>query len=369
MSEDRRRRIGLVVGQLSYGGAEGQLYELARGLRKSCDVFVYCLSDQSEPYGTRIAELEIPLRLLPASRNLDPGRVVRLASQLGRDRVEVVHAFLFIASAYAYLATRLVKGSRLVTSARNCKLEPHRLKRAIMRRAFRASDAVICNSAEMAEFAGHHYGVPEGRSVVVYNGVDLERFADTGRARGNGESLRIGTVGRIESQKNLDLFIDVAAEVSRDIPGASFEIVGEGSQKDRLMEKVSAMGLEERVRFVGASHDVAAFLAGLDQFWLTSDWEGTPNVVLEAMASGLPVVATRVGGTAELIEDGVNGFLVEAGDRRAICRASLSLYGQEGLAARIGRQARLTAEQRFSLPQMVTSTVAVYERIGRGRVR
>ncbi len=353
-----RRRVGLVIGQLTYGGAEGQLYELARALRSFADPVVYCLSQSSEPYGERLREAGVELRVLPSRGSFDVSRVRALRHALVRDGIEVVHAFLFLASAYAYLATRGLGGVRLVTSARNCKPEPNPLRRAVMKAAFRASSRVICNSREMERYARAYYGAPESRTCVILNGVDTARFEIERRAH---DGLRIGTVGRVEPQKNLGVFLDAAALVRAERPDAVFEIVGDGSLRESFLREVERRGLASAVSLPGTRGDIPAFFAGLDQFWLTSDWEGTPNVVLEALAAGLPVIATRVGGTPEVVDDGETGMLVDAGDSSAVARASLALASDAARAAAMGRRAAQAARERFSIAAMVEATSRVYE--------
>ncbi|HEY2773600.1 MAG TPA: glycosyltransferase [Candidatus Binatia bacterium] len=352
------RRIALVIGQLTYGGAEGQLFELARGLAAFAEPFVYCLSESAEPYGTRIREAGVPLRVLPSRGSFDLGRVRALRRALREDRIELVHSFLFLASSYAYLATRGMRGVPLVTSARNCKPEPSRVRWLVMRAAFRSSARVICNSREMARYAAEYYGAPRSRTVVVWNGVDTTRFT---AARRPHAGLRIGTVGRIETQKNLDVFLDAAARVLAERPDASFEIVGDGSLREHYQAEVERRGLAASVRLPGVRSDIPEFFAGLDQFWLTSDWEGTPNVVLEAMAAALPVVATRVGGTPEVIDDRHTGRLVEAGDAEAVAAAALELAADAGAARRMGAGAARAASESFSIRAMVDATATVYE--------
>jgi glycosyltransferase involved in cell wall biosynthesis len=355
-----RIRIGLVIGQLGYGGAEGQLYELARALRDRHELFVYCLSDRVRPYGPALECLGIPVRVLPARGSFDPLRVARLATLLRRDRIAVVHAFLYIANAYAYLALLFLPRVRLVSSARNCKTEPSAVRRVIMRRAFRRSQAVICNSREMARFAVEYYGAPRDRVRVVYNGVDADRFCVARHTSNGGEALVIGTVGRVERQKNLDMFLDAARRFSALRPSARFEIVGDGTERPRLERRVRELGLSNTIRFRGTTDDVPAFFSTLDQFWLTSDWEGTPNVVLEAMAAGLPVIATRVGGTPELVEDGHTGFLVDAADSEGVCNAANSLASDPRRALLMGQGAREAALERFSLERMADDTAQIY---------
>jgi glycosyltransferase involved in cell wall biosynthesis len=350
----------LVIGQLTHGGAEGQLAELAIGLRRVADVFVYCLSDCTEAHGERISRSGIELRTVPAKRRLDPARAFRLARWLERDRVEIAHAFLFIASAYAYLATRRLPAVRLVSSARNCKIEPSLLRRWILRRAFRASDAIICNSREVERFAVQHYSADRNRIHVVLNGVDIERFRP-GEKRDRG--VVVGTAGRIERQKNLEMFFAAAALFGRERPDATFLVAGDGTLRDHFVRRVAELGLRDRVRFLGNTGDMPAFFQRLDQFWLTSNWEGTPNVVLEAMATGVPVIATRVGGTEELIRDGIDGFLVAREDVAALCAAARRVAEHPDEASRVAQRARETASSRFSIRAMVESTQRVYEHV------
>jgi len=356
-------RIGLVIGQLTYGGAESQVFELARRLAVRHELIVYCLSSAVTPYGDRLREAGVQVRVLPARRPFDVGRVLRLARSLKRDEIEVVHAFLFIASAYTYLATRLAPRVRFVASARNCKLERHQLRRAIMRRAFGRADAVICNSREVARFAAEHYDAPSARTHVVYNGVDAERFR---ASRIPHAGRRIGTIGRIEEQKNLPLFLRAAAEISATFAETTFVIAGDGALREQMIRSVRELAVDRTVELIGTIDDVPTFLAGLDQFWLTSDWEGTPNVVLEAMAAGLPVIATAVGGTPEIVDDGTTGVLVAPGDLPGLVAASRRLLENPREADTLGERARSAVQERFSISAMVAATEAVYRDVARG---
>jgi glycosyltransferase involved in cell wall biosynthesis len=358
----REPHVALAIGQLSYGGAETQLCELVEGLAGRARVTVYCLSGRSQPLGERVEAAGARLVVFAAKGGFDLGRVRDLRRCILADRPTLVHAFLYIADAYVWAAMLGLRGGvPFVASARNCKVESNRLRRLLVGRALASADAVVCNSAEMARFAVERYGVPDDRPRVVYNGVDAERFHPrAGRSPG---PLRIGTVGRIERQKNLDLFLAAACNLLQTKEDAIFEVVGEGSLKDAFERRVAAAGLAANIRFVGTSARIPEFLRGLDQFWLTSDWEGTPNVVLEAMASGLPVLATRVGGTPELIDDGRTGCLVDAGDEAGLSALARDLAEDPGRARRLGEAARREVEARFSVPAMVAATEDVYREV------
>jgi len=351
-------RVGLVIGGLGYGGAERQLYNLAVGLAATDHVVVYCLSDVVEPWGKRLSDAGVELRIIASRGGLSLRRVVSLASSLRQDRIELVHAFLFIASSYAWLATRLLPGVLLVGSARNCKPEPSLLRRWVIRRAFQGSAAVICNSQAMADYAVEHYGLQRKRSSIVYNGVGEEFFVDNPAP---SEGLVIGTVGRLQPQKNLGMFLEAARLVLEGDPEARFVIAGGGSLRGELENRSSELGLAHAISFRGNVDDIASMLASLGQFWLCSDWEGAPNVVLEAMAAGLPVVATPAGGTPELLDEGRTGWLVDFGDASALAGRALQLAADTELAASVGAAAREEARHRFSIPVMVSETRKVYE--------
>ncbi len=351
-------RVGLVIGGLGYGGAERQLYNLAVGLAATDHVVVYCLSDVLEPWGKRLRDAGVELRVIASRGGLSLRRVVSLARGLRKDRIDLVHAFLFIASSYAWLATRLLPGVLLVGSARNCKPEPSLLRRFIIRRAFQGSAAVICNSQAMADYAAEHYGLKGKQASIVYNGVGEEFFV--GKSAPSG-GLVIGTVGRLQPQKNLGMFLEAARLVLEGAPEARFVIAGGGLLRAELEKRSSELGLADAVSFRGNVDDVASMLASLSQFWLSSDWEGTPNVVLEAMAAGLPVVATPAGGTPELLDEGRTGWLVPFGDASALAGRALQLAAGAELATAAGAAAREEARRRFSIPVMVSETKKVYE--------
>ena len=348
-------RVGLVIGQLSTGGAEGQLRLLSEGLTRAGIVpTVYCLSGQTDPYRAVLEQAGVPVRVIKGGRLQ---RVVQLARALAADRIEVVHAWLFIANAYGWVAGA---GRRraLVTSARNCKRQGRWLD-AINRRAFRRSDAIIVNSSQVMDYIEREYGAPRRRITVIPNAIDLRRFRARPRVPG---SPRVAMVGRLVAQKNPLLFVAAAAALRARLPEARFVVIGDGPLRGEVQHAVRAAALETCCELVGERTDVDELLGQADLLWLTSDWEGLPNAVIEALASGLPVVATDVGGTGELVRDGCEGFLVTPGDRDALVERSVQVLGDPALYARMSAAARARAEV-FGVEPMVQATRAVYERV------
>lgn len=356
-------RVGLVIGQLSTGGAEGQLRVLCEGFdRRRIAPTVYCLSAETSPVGPQLEQAGIAVRVISGGRI---GRVGALRRALSADRIQVVHAWLFIANAYAWAATR-GGGPVLVASARNCK-RSGRVLDAVNRRAFRASGMILVNSERVGRYIERQYGAPRARIELVYNAIDVERFRPRAEPGPGGESApRIIMISRLVTQKNPRLFVEGARRLRALLPAARFQLVGDGPLRPAVQRWIADAGLAGCVELLGERSDVPELLRAADLFWLTSDWEGLPNVVLEAMASGLPVVATDVGGTAELVTSDVEGALFAAGDCEALVARSAAILTDAGRLAAMRRASRRRAEA-FSVPRMVAATEAVYARALEGR--
>ncbi len=345
-------RVGHVIGQLTAGGAEGQLRLLTCEPSRRSTPFVYCLSERLDPYGRILEESGVPVRLVGGGRWT---RVRRLRDMLAADKVNIVHSWLFIGNAYAWAAN----GGRrpLVASARNCKKQGAVLD-WVNRRAFARSSAIITNSKLVEDYIRRVYAAPGDRIRVVYNGIDLARFSQRWREAPPAAPTIVG-IGRLVRQKNPELFVAGAVRLLEKIPAARFQWVGAGGMQARLAAEVERRGLGVRIEFLGERADVEKILDGADLFWLTSDWEGLPNVVMEAMASGLPVVATEVGGTAELFT-GAEGKLIAPGAEAALVGATVELLG-DAAAYAAASQAALESARRFAVTKMVSDMEQVYD--------
>lgn len=351
-------RVGLVIGQLTTGGAEGQLCLLSRELdRTRFTPTVYCLSDHTAPYGEQIAASGVPVRIVNGGRL---ARIRMLRHWLGADRIDVVHAWLFVANAFAWAANRGAPRP-LVTSARNCKRQG-RLLDLVNRRAFQASAAIVVNSEDVGTYIAEHYAAPRERMRVIYNGIDTQRFHPAADESAIDMPAAVVSVGRLVEQKNHELFLRAARRLLHELPDVRFVIVGDGPLRATLVARASELGIAHRVTFAGERNDVDQVLRGAALFWLTSRWEGLPNVVLESLASGVPVVATDVGGARELIRSGVDGFVVGGDDEDGFVRHSRHLLRQATLRRRFAVAARARAEE-FSTKQMVDKFARLYGEI------
>jgi glycosyltransferase involved in cell wall biosynthesis len=349
----RPRQIGLVIGQLGFGGAEGQLTELALGLSAAEDrPTVYCLSPIVEPFGRRLKAGGITVRVIPRIGAFDLARAVRLAFAFRRDGIDAVQSYLIDSNPYALLAARLAGIHPFGAANRNAYVARDGVRAALDGIAFRRASAVVVNAIAVREFTARRFSVPLDRFRVIYNGVDLRRFR---RAERSGSTLRIGTAGSLTSKKNPQMFVEVATALAQRFGHLECLHAGDGPLRTCLGSAVGE-GARATVRFLGNVPEIGSFLQRLDVFLLTSDHEGCPNVLLEAMACGVPVVTTDAGGAAEIVRDGLTGHVVP---RRAagemVDRAS-ELLQDSHLREQMGRAARADVEERFPIERMITET-------------
>jgi len=232
-----------------------------------------------------------------------------------------------------------------------------RAQLACQRLAYATAHAVVANSGAAAAQLRRE-GVPGRKIHTIPNGVDCERFRPV-RAKGR-PIRRVVTVANLRPEKGHDTLISAAALVAAARPDTEFVIVGSGPLEAPLRREVASRGLHDRVVFLGERSDVPALLASSDLFVLPSRSEACPNGVLEAMAVGLPVVATRVGGVPGLVESGLSGLLIEPDRPDALAAAVLDLMSRPRFAWALGDAARQRAVQQFSFDRMVAGFEHLY---------
>ena len=216
------------------------------------------------------------------------------------------------------------------------------------------SDATIANSRIVAEFAG------DPDAVVIYPGIDASSFATARKAH---EGVVIGTACRLELIKGLGYLLQAAVPLVSQFPDLRLEIAGDGNLRAALEDECSGLGISGQVAFLGWQEDLTPVMAGWDIFALPSLDEGFGFAALEAMAAGLPVVATNVGGLPELLVDGQTGWLVPARDPAMLADCLKRLIADGEKREAMGAAGRRRARQEFSLSRMVEQILAVYNRV------
>jgi len=228
-------------------------------------------------------------------------------------------------------------------------------------------ERVICVSDDLLE-ACLAAGVPAGNCVLLENGIDAEEYRrrlDPAEAKAElgfpVGGILIGAVGRLEKEKAFDVLVCSLADLAAKGLDARLVIVGEGGDRARLESLADELGVRDRVRLPGWQTDVRAYFEAMDIFALSSLREGLPNVLLEAMALGVPAVATRVNGIPRVIRDGRNGLLVNAGDRDGMTAALLGLARNPGLQAVLREAGRRTVETRYSFATRMERLQHLYD--------
>jgi glycosyltransferase involved in cell wall biosynthesis len=349
-------RLAIILGQLDRGGSEGQALQLASGLaHRGHDVRVFSLRG-----GPRRREIDVPSQVAPF-----PFGGVALAacvSWLRGLRPQLAYTFGARAHLWGRLAARLCGVPRIVAGYRQQRhywFDPLTLG---------WNAAIVCNARAVAELVARRHPACAGRLRVIPNGVDADRFAKAKASDLGRLGLRrpfVVQTARLHRNKDHATAFRALDLVRRARPELRLALLGDGPRRSELERLSRTMGLAEQVRFLG-EQDVAPILAGAAVGWLSSRIEGSPNAVLEYMASGLPVVTTRAGGAAELVREGAEGFLCEPGDAEGIARQTLLLLSDEGLRAALGAAGRGRAALDFSLTAMVERSEALLREVVAG---
>lgn len=359
------KRILHIIPTLDRAGAEKQMTLLVRGLaRDEFDVHV-CALTRGGPLGAELAEAGVPLTVIGKRWRLDPRAYHRLRRLVRALRPDLIHTWLFAANSYGRAAGMACGVKRLVAAERCVDPWKGWLELAIDRRLARRTDRIVANSPGVKAFYVAH-GLPEEKFVVIPNGIGPAPPSTASRHEVLVElglpetAFLIGLVGRLWPQKRIKDAIwaaDLLKFAGRDV---HLLIVGDGPQR-RLLERFRDLcRIADRVHFLGHRDDVPRLMPHFNAFWSTSAYEGQSNSVMEAMAAGVPVVATDIPGTRDLVVHGATGYLVPLGDRAALARYTNDLLDDPALGRRLGEAARDRMRAEFSIEQMVRRHAALY---------
>jgi glycosyltransferase involved in cell wall biosynthesis len=374
-----------VISNLEFGGAQRQVIELANQMLADGNVVDVCSLSSYVPLASSLRNSEQRLHVINKRFMFDASVVPKLAALLRRGGYDVVHSFLFDAEIAVRLAGRLAGTPLIVGSERNTD---YRLKKRQLL-AYRLSrgcvDLVIANSSAGAAFNSRTLEQDPGTYRVVYNGVDTTTFAPADGRAGRRElgldehAPVVGMFASFKAQKNHPLLFAAARHVLDRIPSTRFLLVGDelyagmhGSDeyKRTVNQLVDALGIRSSCLFLGNRADVARLYPVCDVTVLPSLFEGTPNVALESMASGVPVVATDVSDNAKVIPDGRVGYIVRLGDAKALAERLCQVLEDPSRRMAMGRAAREWAMNEFSTARLAAKTEAVYrEGLGRRRIK
>ena len=352
-----------VVGQLGCGGLERQLYYLFRAIDRQSyrPQLVVWNSAQADIYGAAIEALGIRIHRLRHTSPLQ--KIFALRRLVFELKPELVHSFTFHTNFAAWWAVQGTPAVAIGAVRSDFALAKHESGPLLGRLSARWPRHQIFNSRTAAESAAGAGGLfAPSEFHVVQNAVDLQRFSYTKVSAGHPSRL-IG-VGSLIFVKRWDRLVRAAAQIKGMGHDIDVQIVGEGPLKGKLREQIQALGLADCVRLVGYREDVPELLAQAHFLIHTSDSEGCPNVVAEAMACGRAVVATNTGDVRYLVDDGITGFLVPCADESLLVERMRMLIATPQLCERMGQAGRVKAEKELSLDRFVNETMRIYEKVG-----
>jgi glycosyltransferase involved in cell wall biosynthesis len=389
----KRPRVLHLVTSFEAGGTERQFVELLKRLnRQRFDVRLAALRIEGPFYQELALDFpDIPEFRLTSFYNRNAlTQLRRLRALLRREGINIIHTHGFYDSLFGAVAGRL-SGVRVIASQRHLQLSGRRVHDWGSRAIHRLADKIVVNSEAIRDSIRQRDRAAASKIIVIRNGLcdslypstfKEEAVVDTTVNADVNESLKglshnalccelglpaqtriIGMVARLVAVKGHRYFLEAAARVARLDERVHFVLVGDGPLKNDIAYQARQLGIGERVHMLGDRSDARRLVASFDLSVLTSLSEGLPNTVMEAMSAGVPVVATAVGGTTELIEDGETGFLIPPANVEALAAGMFFVLENEAQCQAIAQRGREFINSRFSMSRMVESVERLYEEL------
>lgn len=363
----RKIKIIYALTSLYPGGAENHTINLIRRFNPREFEPYLVATNQGGSLEKTVQDLGIPYCILSKKTKLRRETIQQLREIYRTFQPDIIHTQLFSADYVARQAADVVPAAVVISTIQNIEVELGAIRTLINRHLARKTDKFIAITQAVKDAAIKQFKYPTEKIVVINNVVDLSSFLYKARlAKGKNDKYLICAVGRLVPQKGMDTLIkalkNALATSKRDL---RLNIIGEGELRPNLEKLARDLEIGDRVKFWGNRDDVASLLHKFDLFALTSNWEGLGNVFMEAMASGLPIVASRTGGIPEIVKDQRNGILVPPGDTEKTRQALLKIMGDPALYEKMSATNYHDAQERFN-PKI---PVRQHEQLYRGLVK
>ena len=361
-------KIFHLVGSLEVGGTEKGILLTVPRLNRDRFLSVVCSITPRMPLQSELESQGIRTYTLGIDSRWDIRLVGGLLKLLRKERPDVLHSYLFHANMVSRVVGRLARVPIILNSERSVNQDGG-FRMFVNHRTHRLATAVETNSEAGKSYVLRGLGADPSKVFVVHQGVDTlnsvsQDASGVRRALGlDPEALVVGFVGRLHPVKGLSYCVRAFSTVVRELPEARLVLVGDGPERAQLERLCDVEGVFDRVLFLGQRPDVAQIMSAMDVLVLPSLAEGLSRVVLEAMAMGKPVVATRVGGQSEAVVDGATGLLVPPAEPGALAQALLKVLSDRTVARQMGAEGRARVDSWFSVDHAVSRYEKLYPRL------
>lgn len=357
-----------------FGGGKKVFYSLISGLNRNVFEPVVACSPHGL-YADLLSKADIPVRPFTVNSQYNLWKVFQLARLMREEAVQVMHSqgggrsnfFALLSATLAKVPIKIVSVATLVERWADVSASRRAGYIAVDRVLERFVDQFVCVSEEVRQAIINTHKVMPSKAVTIHNGIATESLRCQKSHEEIYEKLNIprnktiiSLIGRLVWVKGVNFLLQAAANLSKKYTDIHFLIVGDGPLKNTLEQQANNLGINDKCSFIGFQEDIPAILKITDILVLSSHIEGLPMVILEAMASGIPVVASAVGGIPEVVEDGKTGFLVQPGNPYSLSEKLAELIIDKNLRERMGESGKLKVEKSFSESVMIQETEHVY---------
>ena len=354
-------KVCFLAGTLERGGAEKQLLYMLRALKEAgVSTRLLCLT-KGESYEPEIEALGVKVEWVGGARNRG-SRFLKIVNSLRKQPADIVQSAHFYTNLYAGVAGRIL-GIPSIGAIRSDLISEIAAHKRLGKWQITVPRHLIANSA-LARNAALGQGIASEKIDFVRNAVEV-KLSNEKVLTANGSPLKILFVGRLGKEKRPELFVKLAAALIQKLPGAAlqFQIVGDGPLRARLEKLAADYALTgDHLSFLGVRADMDEIYRQAQALVLTSEYEGTPNVLLEAMAHGLPIVATRVGGVTEIVDES-RALLVDAGDEKGLIEATEELISSAKLRGELADEGFAYVKKNHSLDYLQKQLINIYSKL------
>jgi len=364
-----KKKIMFMIWALEVGGAERLLVKLAQKIpRDRYDVSVVCISREGV-WADELKQAGIPVICTHKRTGFDPSILSKLIQLIREEKPDIVNTTLWTADLWGRLAAIIAGVKDIIVTEQNVDVWKRWYHIIIDKMLFKYTRYAICVSDEVVNYYRNTVGLKPEQLVMIPNAIDVSLFED-GAVQGDlraslgikADEFIFTCSARLHEQKAHEVLIEAVKRV-QDIPLTNFRVllVGEGPRRDELQNMVEKLGLSNRILFLGLRQDIPNILLQSNSFVLSSDYEGLSLAILEAMAARLPIVATTVGGNAQIVEDGETGFLVPPQNPGLLADAMMKVLNDPQRAKQMGAAGRARVEGVYDIQSVTQQTVVLFE--------